>query len=63
MVARNSLMVNEADTFLTAAQSQQKNYSFYVKISSIKVFSLLLTSIEEATGINWYFADPDLVRI
>ena len=52
MVARNSLMVNEADTFLTAAQSQQKNYSFYVKISSIKVFSLLLTSIEEATGIN-----------
>ena len=33
-----------------------------MKISSIKIFSLLLTSIEEATGIDYYFADSDLGR-
>ena len=38
--------------FLTATQSQRKFYYFYVRISSIKVFSLLITSIGEATGIN-----------
>ena len=53
----------EADAFLTAAQTQQKIYWFYVKISSVKVCNSLLTSIEEATGINQYFADPDLVRL
>ena len=39
-----------------------KIYHFYLKINSIKVFSLLLTSVEEATDIEQYFADSDLVR-
>lgn len=31
---------------------EKKIYHFHVKISSIKLFSLLLTSNGEATGIN-----------
>ena len=45
--------LHRADAFLTAAQSYQKNYDFYGKISFIKVYRLLLTSNGKATGIDF----------
>ena len=50
--------------FFSGYSRLAKKYYFYVRISSIKVFSLLVTSIGEATGIaREYLVDILLILI